>query len=85
KVLQQASFVDVPYLKAEPSVAVLDEEARAAVGGQTDHPTWVHHRLETAAHVLASERYVATAGQSCRYCPFQSSCPARGEGRQVVE
>ncbi len=85
KVLQQASIVDVPYLKAEPSVAVLDAEARAAVGRQTDHPTWVHHRLETAAHVLAAERYVATVGQSCRYCPFQTSCPARGEGRQVVE
>jgi len=85
KVLQQASIVDVPYLRQEPSVAVLDDEGRRAVGRQTDHPTWVHHRLETAARVLASDRYVATVGQSCRYCPFQSSCPGRGEGRQVVE
>ncbi len=85
KVLRQASIVDVPYLKEEPSVSVLDAEDRLAVGHQADHPTWVHHRLETAARVLASERYVATVGQSCRYCPFQSSCPARSEGRQVVE
>jgi superfamily I DNA/RNA helicase/RecB family exonuclease len=85
KVLKQASIVDVPYLKQEPSVAVLDAEDRLGVGQQADHPTWVHHRLETAARVLASERYVATLGESCRYCAFQFSCPARGEGRQVVE
>jgi superfamily I DNA/RNA helicase/RecB family exonuclease len=85
KVLQQASIADVPYLKEEPSVAVLDDDGRRAVGRQADHPTWVHHRLETAARVLASDRYVATVGPSCRYCPFQSSCPGRGEGRQVVE
>jgi hypothetical protein len=85
KVLQQPSIADVPYLKEEPSVAVLDDDGRRAVGRQGDHPTWVHHRLETAARVLASDRYVATVGPSCRYCPFQSSCPGRGEGRQVVE
>lgn len=84
KVLVQPSITDVPYLNDEPSVAVLDDEGRRAVGRQADHPTWVHHRLETAAHVLASERFVATVGDQCRYCPFASSCPARGEGRQVL-
>lgn len=84
KVLVQRSIVEKPYLKEEPSLAVLDEEGRRAVGSQTDHQTWVHHRLETAAQVLAGEKYVATVGPSCRYCQFQSSCPVRSEGKQVV-
>ena len=84
KVLQQPSIADVPYLAEEPSVAVLDEASRKAVGTQQDHPTWVHHRMATAARVLADDRYVATVGHQCRYCPFASSCPGRGEGRQVI-
>ncbi len=84
KVLQQPSILDVPYLPEEPSTAVLDAESRKAVGSQEDHPSWVHHRMATAARVLASDSYVATVGHQCRYCPFQSSCPGRGEGRQVI-
>ena len=68
KVFQQASLDDVPFPVGE-------------AGGQ---PTWVHQRLAEAAAVIREERFEARIGAACRYCPFRGSCPAQGQGRQVV-
>jgi superfamily I DNA/RNA helicase/RecB family exonuclease len=84
KVLHQASLDDRPHLDREPELAMLSEEDRQAVGSQTDHETWVHHRLATAATVLSRDRYVATRGPACQWCPFTSSCPAVAAGKQVI-
>ncbi len=84
KVLRQASLTEQPYLADEPSLIMLDDGARAAVGSQADYPTWVHHRLATAAKVLAEDRFVATVGDACRWCAFTTSCPAQSAGRQVL-
>jgi superfamily I DNA/RNA helicase/RecB family exonuclease len=49
-----------------------------------DHPTWVHERLSRAVGLVREGRYPATPGAGCQWCPFQSSCPAKPSGRQVV-
>jgi superfamily I DNA/RNA helicase/RecB family exonuclease len=47
-------------------------------------PSWVHGRLAQAATIIREERFDATVNPGCRWCPFRSSCPAQGAGRQVV-
>jgi hypothetical protein len=66
----QASLAAVPYLGGDP--------------GEQDHPTWVHHRVATAARVVAEGSYPATPGAHCRSCAFATSCPASGRGEQVL-
>jgi RecB family exonuclease len=73
RVFEQASLQDVPY-----PVQTAEED-------QQRYPTWVHQRLAEAADVIRTERFDARVGPACRYCPFRSSCPARSEGRQVVD
>ena len=84
KVLRQASLDLSPHLSDEPSSAMLDDVDRSEIGSQHDHETWVHHRLATAARVVARDRFVATRGGSCTWCQFKASCPAQTEGRQVL-
>lgn len=53
-------------------------------GVESTSPTWVHERLGEAVHIVREGSFPATPGDDvCRYCPFTTSCPARG-GRQVV-
>jgi len=66
----QASLATVPYLGVDPE--------------EQEHPTWVHHRVATAARVVAAGDYPATPGAHCRTCPFATSCPASGRGEQVL-
>ena len=84
KVLRQGSISDRPYLDHEPDLAMLDEADRREIGSQHDYQTWVHHRLATAARVVERDRFVATRGAGCTWCPFSTSCPAQPQGRQVV-
>ena len=48
------------------------------------YPTWVHERLSRAVGLVREGRYPATPGTGCQWCPFQTSCPAKPSGRQVV-
>ncbi len=62
KVLGQPSLRERPHLSDDP--------------GEAAHPTWVHHRLASAADTLASRSWHATPGEHCTFCPFKGSCPA---------
>jgi superfamily I DNA/RNA helicase/RecB family exonuclease len=55
-------------------------DASSAVG----EPTWVEVRLGEAARILRDEGFVATAGPACAYCAYQTTCPAKARGEQVV-
>lgn len=66
----QESVAKVPHLGGDP------EEER--------YPTWVHHRVASAAKVVAEGTYPATPGSHCRVCAFATSCPASERGRQVL-
>ncbi len=66
----QAPLGSSPHLGTDPA--------------EQDHPTWVHHRVATAAGVLAEGSYPATPGAHCRTCVFADSCPASGRGGQVL-
>lgn len=70
KVMNQPSLSEVPHLTDDPV--------------ETEHPTWVHHRIELAAQVLRAGRFDAITGDHCGYCSFRKSCPALSEGKQVV-
>nr|WP_275588387.1 ATP-dependent DNA helicase [Microlunatus panaciterrae] len=75
KVFEQPSLDDVPFpVPADPG------SDRTG-----DLPTWVHQRLADAAQLIRNETFEARAGNSCRYCPFKSSCPTQSSGRQVVQ
>lgn len=78
KVLSQPSLDDQRHL---PDDAVADA---ADAQAQHEYPTWVHHRLGKAARILREGRYPARPGAPCQWCPFQSSCPGRRPGAQVV-
>lgn len=77
RVFAQASLEDVPF----PAAAGADPEEEPQ---DPATPTWVHRRLADAAAIVRAERFDATPGPACRYCPFRSSCPAHPEGKQVV-
>jgi superfamily I DNA/RNA helicase/RecB family exonuclease len=70
RVFEQAALSDVPF--------------PVDTGGDDRYPTWVHQRLAEAAKIIRSEQFDAKVGPVCRYCPFRGSCPAQGEGQQVV-
>ncbi|MEO8330535.1 MAG: PD-(D/E)XK nuclease family protein, partial [Candidatus Nanopelagicales bacterium] len=40
--------------------------------------------LEHAVKTIDSEDFVAMPGSACTYCPFTTSCPAKGPGQEVV-
>ncbi len=73
RVFEQASLQDVPF-----PVEVTAEQRQ-------QYPSWVHQRLAEAAQTIRAERFDARPGPACRYCVFAGSCPARIEGRQVVQ
>lgn len=66
----QASLATAPHLDADPE--------------EQEYPTWVHHRVATAARVVAEGSYPATPGAHCRSCAFATSCPASPRGEQVL-
>lgn len=84
KILRQSSLDDVTHLASEPVLTALGDAELDRVGGQHDHPTWVHHRLAAAVCLIEADRYPAVTGPSCQWCQFAGSCPARPQGRQVV-
>ena len=49
-----------------------------------EQPTWVEVKLGSAAHLLRTERFVATVGPACRYCAYLTACPAQALGEQVT-
>jgi superfamily I DNA/RNA helicase/RecB family exonuclease len=69
----------------------LDEAGRPKVQSQPpptlggDGRTIAEIQLQTAAEAVRSERFVARPGPACRYCQFKRVCPARSDGRQVVQ
>lgn len=65
----QPGLSDRPHLSTEPA--------------EVSFPTWVHHRVATAAGIVARGRFEAQAGGHCRSCPFATSCPASSRGGQV--
>ena len=66
----QDSLARVPHLGADPAART--------------YPTWVHHRVASAAAVVAEGSFPATPGGHCRTCAFATSCPASGRGGQVL-
>jgi superfamily I DNA/RNA helicase len=48
-------------------------------------PTWMDEVIGHAVRVIDAEAFRPSAGDHCTMCTFQASCPARPEGRQVVE
>ncbi|SNQ45902.1 DNA helicase UvrD [Frankia canadensis] len=47
--------------------------------------TWMDQAIGEAVRVVDAEAFRPTPGDQCPVCTFQASCPARPEGRQVVE
>lgn len=47
--------------------------------------TWMDEVLDAAVRTIDAEAFRPTPGDHCTLCTFQTSCPARPEGRQVVE
>jgi superfamily I DNA/RNA helicase/RecB family exonuclease len=66
----QSPLASTPYLYTDPA--------------EEQYPSWVHHRVATAARIVAEGAYPATPGGHCRVCAFASSCPASGRGEQVL-
>ncbi|MFC5908489.1 ATP-dependent helicase [Streptacidiphilus monticola] len=62
---------DEPKVLHQPSVA--------------DDPAWIEDLLATAADRVVNERFTPSPGRACDTCSFHSSCPARPEGRHVVD
>lgn len=80
KVFVQPSLEEVPQLPWSSGAS----RPGPAAYTRPEWPTWVHGRLAEAAAVVRSEQFEARVGPACSYCPFRSSCPAQGAGRQVV-
>ncbi len=62
-----------PKVQGQPPLAVHED-------GTTD----VDRHLAEAVRTMTAEEFPPTPGESCSYCQFKASCPARDEGRQVV-
>ncbi|MCL9797992.1 PD-(D/E)XK nuclease family protein, partial [Frankia sp. AgKG'84/4] len=50
-----------------------------------DGPTWMDEILADAVRTIDVEAFRPAPGDHCTMCTFQASCPARPEGRQVIE
>ncbi len=50
-----------------------------------DGPTWMDEILTDAVRTIDAEAFRPAPGEHCTMCTFQASCPARPEGRQVIE
>lgn len=72
---------NLPKEFSQPTLSAVPHLDAAA---EADYPTWVHHRVASAASVIAEGRYPATPGTHCRGCAFRTSCPAQEQGRQVL-
>ncbi|WP_081680876.1 ATP-dependent DNA helicase [Cellulomonas sp. URHD0024] len=55
-----------------------------ALGPETDEPSWARVMVDQVADRMAASTFEATANDLCDRCPVRRSCPARGEGGQVV-
>ena len=47
-------------------------------------PTWIELELGEAAQLLRSERFEARVNEHCGFCAYQSVCPTRAAGEQVI-
>lgn len=65
QVFPQASLQEQPHVPDDPP-----EVSRT-------HRTWVHARLAEAVRIVRAEEFVARVGESCRWCAFAASCPAK--------
>lgn len=66
----QAPLGTTPYLGEDPA--------------ELEYESWVHHRVASAARIVAEGSYPATPGAQCRLCVFATSCPASERGGQVL-
>jgi RecB family exonuclease len=78
-----------PETAAELVQLRIDEAGRPKVQPQgalpdDPEPGWVDDVITAAVDVMTGERFVATPGTWCAFCPFRSSCPADDHGRQVI-
>lgn len=67
-----------------PYPKVLRQPSLDDVPGDSVGDTWVHDVLGEAVDIIASERFEARVGDTCRFCAFRRGCPARQEGSGVV-
>ncbi|MFA7323265.1 MAG: ATP-dependent DNA helicase, partial [Candidatus Nanopelagicales bacterium] len=51
---------------------------------ETASPTWIEVQLGEAAELLRTEQFQARTNSFCKFCAYQSVCPTRNQGRQVL-
>jgi RecB family exonuclease len=52
---------------------------------ETDEPGWARELVVGVAERMAGAAFQAMANNRCDACPVRTSCPVRGEGRQVTQ
>jgi superfamily I DNA/RNA helicase/RecB family exonuclease len=52
---------------------------------ETDEPGWARELVVNVAERMAGSAFQAMANNRCDACPVRTSCPVRGEGRQVTQ
>jgi RecB family exonuclease len=52
---------------------------------ETDEPGWARELVVSVAERMAGSAFQAMANNRCEACPVRTSCPVRGEGRQVTQ
>lgn len=68
-----------------PGEAPGPPEVQAQEALPAEGPTWMDDVLGEAVRTIDAEAFRPTPGEHCTMCTFQTSCPARPEGRQVIE
>ncbi|MCM3926110.1 PD-(D/E)XK nuclease family protein, partial [Frankia sp. AiPs1] len=68
-----------------PGEAPGPPEVQAQEALPAEGPTWMDDVLGEAVRTIDAEAFRPTPGEHCTMCTFQPSCPARPEGRQVIE
>nr|WP_041939814.1 MULTISPECIES: ATP-dependent DNA helicase [Frankia] len=68
-----------------PGEAPGPPEVQAQEALPAEGPTWMDDVLGEAVRTIDAEAFRPTPGEHCTMCTFQTSCPTRPEGRQVIE
>lgn len=68
-----------------PGEAPGPPEVQAQEALPAEGPTWMDEVLGEAVRTIDAEAFRPTLGEHCTMCTFQTSCPARPEGRQVID
>ncbi|WP_261564816.1 ATP-dependent helicase [Frankia gtarii] len=68
-----------------PGEAPGPPEVQAQEALPAEGPTWMDEVLGDAVRTIDAEAFRPTPGEHCTMCTFQTSCPARPEGQQVID